>query len=384
MRVRWTASWVSWALGASGALCLASVASATGNPDAALRAADSAMSRERFCDAAFLYRRLDELEPDATAALRAAEALSQGGDRAGALAIVTAFPARFPGHPQSATAAKRVELLQAAIAKVGPGDPCPIPPPQCGNGLVESGESCDDGNRADGDACPATCSAGTSVTPPPPPMTTAMTTSPPPTPPPPTSPPPPTLPQPTPTPPTATPASATTTSTAPAGSLDADDETKAVSKPSSDENEDADADAEASRRVLAEPAPAPEVEPTTAEAPIVGIAVATAGGLITATSLSAVVIGVIPAISYLAGARDQAAAANRYRQADTVTEQRQAAGDAADAYADQANRAFLWNGQGRWLAIGGGVGLGLGMGLLIGGLASLGDSGDDDSGKDGT
>jgi cysteine-rich repeat protein len=27
----------------------------------------------------------------------------------------------------------------------------------CGNGLIEAGETCDDGNTADGDACPATC-----------------------------------------------------------------------------------------------------------------------------------------------------------------------------------------------------------------------------------
>jgi hypothetical protein len=130
--------------------------------------------------------------------------------------------------------------------------------------------------------------------------------------------------------------------------------------------------------------PAPAPEPTRPGPPIVGIAVATAGGLVTATSLVAVVVGVLPAVSYLAGARDQAAAAGRYRQADTIAEQRQAAGDAADAYADQATRAFLWNSQGRWLAIGGGVGLGVGVGLLVGGLLSLGSNDDAESGKDGT
>lgn len=32
------------------------------------------------------------------------------------------------------------------------------PAPVCGNGIVELPEDCDDGNTADGDACPATCS----------------------------------------------------------------------------------------------------------------------------------------------------------------------------------------------------------------------------------
>lgn len=33
-------------------------------------------------------------------------------------------------------------------------------PTQCGNGLKELGEDCDDGNTVDGDGCPATCKAG--------------------------------------------------------------------------------------------------------------------------------------------------------------------------------------------------------------------------------
>src|SRR5262249_26166411 len=31
------------------------------------------------------------------------------------------------------------------------------PPPVCGNGAVEAGETCDDGNTQDGDCCSATC-----------------------------------------------------------------------------------------------------------------------------------------------------------------------------------------------------------------------------------
>jgi cysteine-rich repeat protein len=40
------------------------------------------------------------------------------------------------------------------------------PPPACGNGIVETGEACDDGNQAAGDGCSASC---TVETPPPPP-----------------------------------------------------------------------------------------------------------------------------------------------------------------------------------------------------------------------
>ena len=40
------------------------------------------------------------------------------------------------------------------------------PPPVCGNGVVEGSEQCDDGNTADGDGCTANC---TPETPPPPP-----------------------------------------------------------------------------------------------------------------------------------------------------------------------------------------------------------------------
>jgi cysteine-rich repeat protein len=42
----------------------------------------------------------------------------------------------------------------------------PPPPPVCGNGVVEEGEQCDDGNTVDGDGCSANC---TVETPPPPP-----------------------------------------------------------------------------------------------------------------------------------------------------------------------------------------------------------------------
>src|SRR5262245_43844009 len=43
---------------------------------------------------------------------------------------------------------------------------CPRPPtPVCGNFIVDAGETCDDGNRVDGDCCSSTCSAAPPGTP---------------------------------------------------------------------------------------------------------------------------------------------------------------------------------------------------------------------------
>jgi cysteine-rich repeat protein len=50
----------------------------------------------------------------------------------------------------------------------GPG---PVAEPVCGNGSVEAGEQCDDGNTTSGDGCSATCRI--EVRPPPPPATVA-------------------------------------------------------------------------------------------------------------------------------------------------------------------------------------------------------------------
>jgi cysteine-rich repeat protein len=45
--------------------------------------------------------------------------------------------------------------------KTGPGhcgdQPPPPPPPSCGNGKLEQGEQCDDGNTVSGDGCSSTC-----------------------------------------------------------------------------------------------------------------------------------------------------------------------------------------------------------------------------------
>ena len=54
-------------------------------------------------------------------------------------------------------------LLASARAQVCPNLPTSAPPtpadlPLCGNGVLDAGEVCDDGNRVGGDGCNAWCS----------------------------------------------------------------------------------------------------------------------------------------------------------------------------------------------------------------------------------
>jgi len=48
-------------------------------------------------------------------------------------------------------------LLGGSLSGCGDDSTTPTPDPLCGNGKVDSGESCDDGNRAGGDGCSASC-----------------------------------------------------------------------------------------------------------------------------------------------------------------------------------------------------------------------------------
>ncbi|MEJ7601449.1 MAG: myxococcus cysteine-rich repeat containing protein [Kofleriaceae bacterium] len=48
------------------------------------------------------------------------------------------------------------------IGDPGPGGDDDVPGPDCGDGVVNSGETCDDGNNASGDGCSAACSMETS------------------------------------------------------------------------------------------------------------------------------------------------------------------------------------------------------------------------------
>ena len=57
------------------------------------------------------------------------------------------------GHPVAAGVIYNSDTGSDFIV-VNPGVPAG---PQCGDGVVEPGEDCDDGNTADGDCCSATC-----------------------------------------------------------------------------------------------------------------------------------------------------------------------------------------------------------------------------------
>lgn len=59
-------------------------------------------------------------------------------------------------HAGNPCAAQAPCCSESAAACVGL-DQCPIPDPRCGNGFLQPGEGCDDGNAAGGDGCSAAC-----------------------------------------------------------------------------------------------------------------------------------------------------------------------------------------------------------------------------------
>jgi cysteine-rich repeat protein len=64
----------------------------------------------------------------------------------------------------SATSSLVAQLDSYNTGATGPGHCGDTPPPVCGDGRLDAGEACDDGNTANGDGCSATCC----VEPPPP------------------------------------------------------------------------------------------------------------------------------------------------------------------------------------------------------------------------
>jgi hypothetical protein len=119
------------------------------------------------------------------------------------------------------------------------------------------------------------------------------------------------------------------------------------------------------------------------QAPIVGIVLASAGGVLTAVGVGAGVFGALPAFAYLGGTRDQAAAVSTYERADSAAERREAAGDAADAFSRQTTNARSWNDSGRFIAAGGVLGALVGVGTLVGGIVAIATAGaPDEAGAD--
>ena len=352
------------------ALSVSTSTLAAGNPASLRASADRALLREQFCDAAFLYARLDEQTPKADIAILAATATAQGGDRAGAITMLEGFDARFPGDPLSSEVQKRLQAIRTAVTKAGPGTACAIPRPECGNGLIETGETCDDGNRAGGDSCPASCveavvapvvaavpaPAAVAPTPTPAPASTvpAWATS-----------------APAKTEPTPAPAPAAVVEPAPAPVVEQAPEPAPVVEPARSTVVEPTRDDDDDDDDIVEPPPAA----TGPGAPIAGIILSSVGGLAAVGGGVAVAVGLMPFISYLGGGDGQAAAAAKYESAADAFERRQAAGDAADARAALERDASAWNNQGRWVALAGGGALVVGVGLLVGGIIAISNNG---------
>lgn len=328
---------------------------AAGNPASLRAAADRALLREQFCDAAYLYTRLDEQTPKADIAILAATATAQGGDRGGAVALLEAFDARFPGDPLSAEVQKRLQTIRSAVVKAGPGNACAVPRPDCGNGLVEDTETCDDGNRVGGDSCPSTCVEAVAA-----PVVVPVVVAP---------------------PATTPPASSTTPAWA-------------TSAPPRPEPTPAPVVEPTPAPVVAEPVAEPvavavvEAEPELPEetidpppaatgpgAPIAGIILSSVGGLAAVGGGVAIGVGLVPLFAFLGGGDGQADAEARYKSAGDAFERRQAAGEAADARAALERDAAAWNNRGRYVALIGGGAFVVGVGLLVGGIVAISSNG---------
>ena len=399
---------------------LSSSALAAGDPKALKATADRAVVRERFCDAAYLYRKLDEQKAAPENLIAASDAAVGGGDRAGALRFLETFQSRHAAHRLAGSVAAKVDALRATIAKYGAGAACADPPPECGNGAVEAGEGCDDGNRVDADSCPATCMGGAATT------TTAPVVAPVPVPPvkgkvPPV---PPVKVEPVKPPPKVEPVKVEPVKVepvkvepepefvrAPDREPDEEDDVEAAD---TEEPEEPEATAEApttpdeplrEREPEPEPEPAPvparvvvdeePVEPVrsiddaappppSGGSPIAGIALAGVGGLIAVGGGAAVGFGLLPFINYAGNVNKQTAVQQQFLDANTAGERRAAAGAAADLRASLVKDANDWNGLNQWITLGGGIATAAGIGALVGGIILIASSGDapDEEGGD--
>ena len=367
-----------------------------GDAKALRGAADRSVVREKFCDAAYLYRKLDEMEQTPETLIAASDAASQGGDRGGAVRFLETFQSRYATHRLASTVASKLEALRGAVSKYGAGATCADPAAECGNGAFEAGEDCDDGNRVDADSCPATCKiAGSVVTPPPPPPVVTppvkVKTPPPPPPPPPVKiePPPPVKVEPPPV--KVEPKVETTTSTVddedPAPVADDGSEGPVREEPQvtppppppkeepklvddrrgGDEEEVPAVDDEA------------EVEPAGGGAPVGGIILSILGGVAVVGGGGAAAYASIPLVRFVQNVPQQTTVQQTYLDAQGSADKRAAARAAADLRAALVADANSWNSLYRWVATGGGVAAAAGVGMLIGGIVIIASGGGDDT-----
>jgi hypothetical protein len=109
--------------------------------------------------------------------------------------------------------------------------------------------------------------------------------------------------------------------------------------------------------------------------PIAGFVLSGVGGIAAVGGIGALVIGLAPVVSYFSGTGGQAAAVATYNKAETPSEQRAAAGAAADARAALVRDSTAWNSYGRWFTAGGGGAVAAGIGLIVGGVILISSNG---------
>jgi cysteine-rich repeat protein len=305
-------------------------------------AARKAVAEKRYCDALPLFERAYAKTHEAKYLYNAAEVANAADDRMKAFALYNELRSSFPTFERAAKVEQRIQDLAPAIAKEGAGKACPAAPAAavCGNGVVEAGEQCDDGNTKDGDGCSSTCTlqvcgdghvdAGEQCddgntkdgdgcdhlckveTPP------TTTTS-------------------------ATPTTATTATTTTATTTNA--------KPA---------------------AAASTAKPAGAVWPWL---VTGTGGVVAVGGIVAIVVGVLPAIQFSVDAQRQAADQQHYLAATTDTARNDAVGDATLAFARLSQERADWNGYGIPLTWIGAAAAVVGVGAGVAGVVLAGDDG---------
>lgn len=122
------------------------------------REVTAAAAARDWCRALHYTELLESLEHQPRLVFNAAEMARAGDDLLAARAWYLALVERDPDYAKAPLARQGIDEVTTLIATRGPGTRCAVPAPRCGDGAVEGGEACDDGNTTSGDGCVADCS----------------------------------------------------------------------------------------------------------------------------------------------------------------------------------------------------------------------------------